>query len=64
MKFNLKNFPNKMQAQGREYFPSDVDDWLDGFEAELREEFIDIPATEWTKGRNDLIREILGEEKK
>ena len=64
MKYNLKNRPvfplPKMKYQ------HDVEDWFEGFEAELREKLKNrIVGTnmqdDYIDGRLDQIKEILGE---
>mgnify|MGYP001358061407 CR=1 FL=1 len=62
MNYNLKNHPNPNDIN-----PSmSVQEWLEGFERELRElltiyaEGI-LPITKYDLGRADQIREVLGE---
>lgn len=63
MKHNLKTFPEKRQAQGLEYFASDVDEWLEGIKKELEDLIqhgnIQYPCNNCSSTLT-LLKEILG----
>lgn len=65
MKFNLKNFP-RQEFDGLEdakHSASANNLWIEGFEAELREDMklIQSASNSYHAGYRDCIREILGE---
>jgi hypothetical protein len=64
MKNNLRSRPRR---QGNESFA--YEEWLSRFERELRERYSYLDAGDeaerlYEKGRADMIKEILGEEKR
>ena len=66
MKYNLKNRPKKFNAGSFDVaLPPEINDWFKGFEKELRQ-ILDVYAPmenigAYSRGKAQLIREILGE---